>query len=253
MSHKERLWKVVVPLFLGGAIGTMVALNINSNFWWLGMLAGGFVGYFSYDFKSVIQGWRNFGAEFKKVTWVENKCKIGTFGVMTVSLGGVGFLLSFFPIVLEGSRTEDIVFTALILFFLLFAVAMLAIMGYVLEFELIKAAAPDRVLVWLERGMPRAVITISRFLLIKVPGFLLIKVPVSFYKGVLRFFGMIWEFLRFIHSDLRLLIGFDAMLGTVIGYFGRNILIGGISAIIVGVGSYLLIYRRLVQQNQSAG
>ena len=50
----NRSLKIFVACALGGGIGTFVALQLTPSFWWLGLIAGGFVGYASYDFKTVI-------------------------------------------------------------------------------------------------------------------------------------------------------------------------------------------------------
>ncbi|MCX6763125.1 MAG: hypothetical protein NTZ97_00095, partial [Candidatus Moranbacteria bacterium] len=51
-----RSLKIFFACALGAFIGTIVSLEVNKYFWWIGLLAGTFVGYFAYQFKSVIAG-----------------------------------------------------------------------------------------------------------------------------------------------------------------------------------------------------
>jgi len=50
--------KVFVACALGAFIGALAALELNSYFWWLGLIVGGLVGYLTYEFKEVIEAVR---------------------------------------------------------------------------------------------------------------------------------------------------------------------------------------------------
>lgn len=47
--------KVFIASALGAFIGSLVALQLNAYLWWLGLIAGGLVGYLSYEFKAVLR------------------------------------------------------------------------------------------------------------------------------------------------------------------------------------------------------
>jgi len=50
----KRTISIIIAIFLGGTIGLFVANGIMpANFWWVGMIAGGAIAYFSYDFQTV--------------------------------------------------------------------------------------------------------------------------------------------------------------------------------------------------------
>ena len=49
----NRSLKIFMACVLGGGIGSFVALQFTSHFWFLGLIAGGIVGYFSYDLNAV--------------------------------------------------------------------------------------------------------------------------------------------------------------------------------------------------------
>jgi hypothetical protein len=46
--------KVFLAGALGGFVGTMVALQVATRFWWLGLIVGGLVGYLSYEIREVL-------------------------------------------------------------------------------------------------------------------------------------------------------------------------------------------------------
>lgn len=58
---------------------------------------------------------------------------------------------------------------------------------------------------------------------------------------VIKFFG---AFFLLIHSDLRLLCGIDAALGTAAGYFAHNAFAGGVIGGLIGLLNYELISKR---------
>ena len=45
---------VLLASALGAAIGSLVALQLSSHLWWLGLIVGGLVGYLSYEWKKVL-------------------------------------------------------------------------------------------------------------------------------------------------------------------------------------------------------
>jgi len=72
----ERTLKIFISCALGAGIGTLVALELNHYFWWLGLLAGGLVGYLSYEFKMIVsatrQSWHNviaYKLDTAKIFW----------------------------------------------------------------------------------------------------------------------------------------------------------------------------------------
>ena len=64
---------------------------------------------------------------------------------------------------------------------------------------------------------------------------LITKKPCLFLK---RF---CWELLLCIHSEMRLLCGIDAMIGTAIGYFAGSVIVGALAGGLFGVFNYAVI------------
>ncbi|RJO59682.1 hypothetical protein C4546_01175 [Candidatus Parcubacteria bacterium] len=50
----NRSVRVFLACFCGAFIGALIALKVNLDFWWLGLLVGGLTGYMTYDFKQVM-------------------------------------------------------------------------------------------------------------------------------------------------------------------------------------------------------
>jgi hypothetical protein len=50
----DRTLKIFVSCAFGAGIGTLVALEMHTYLWWIGLLVGGFTGYLSYEFKAVV-------------------------------------------------------------------------------------------------------------------------------------------------------------------------------------------------------
>lgn len=70
----DRVLKIFIACALGAGIGTAVALQLHPYFWWVGLITGGLVGYFSYEFKAVCravpQAWK------EVVGWKPDKRKV---------------------------------------------------------------------------------------------------------------------------------------------------------------------------------
>lgn len=73
-------------------------------------------------------------------------------------------------------------------------------------------------------------------------------IAVNFVIGVLvgicKFTATLF---RLIHSELRLLCAVDAALGTAVGYFSGNALIGATAGALLGVLNYEIITVRVMQ------
>ena len=47
--------KIGLACFIGGFLGSLVALLVAPTFWWLGLVAGFATGYVSHEFRSVLR------------------------------------------------------------------------------------------------------------------------------------------------------------------------------------------------------
>ncbi len=218
----EGLVEVVVACFFGGTVGTLVALWINGNFWWLGVMLGGFLGYVAYDFSRVIAAARvAFGAVTTVTTW-PRRTRRGMSrlweavqerpeGVLIGALCGTTILavVTVFVAVVTG---VGIVETWLVSIFALpFYAGFGARTGYKMDPR------------W--RGVWEATVGFIR------------QLPTMFL-AVLKIPLII---LRLIHSDMRMAVGCDAAIGVWFGYVVAVPIVDGLVGAIAGgiVGAIL--------------
>lgn len=247
---KESL-KVFLACFIGGFIGTAVALQLGL-LWWFGLIIGGFVGYLAYEFKAVIRAcktaWqaviriritkrqrRKFGNYLKMYfrAWFSlfvcsSNIAIGSGLLFSLASKAVGW--SVFVLFIEAT----IVFTLVVSFPLMYSSGafddqlekqLLHYNPIRVYFRIVPKYAFLR-FVWLIK------------LIIRAPRFIaeVAKTIAKFVKHV---------FIE-IHSDERLLCGIDAAIGVAIGWVAGNALVGGLSGGLFGVINYEIISKRVL-------
>ncbi|MEK7142080.1 MAG: hypothetical protein AAB818_00665 [Patescibacteria group bacterium] len=232
---ENRSLKIFTACAIGAWIGSMVALELNRYFWWLGVLLGGFVGYIAYEFKQVLvaipsayrvvagwkpdkEGWRNYGLKVVAIMSLALTIEILTILPLTIFLhqpflmffSTIGMLIMAFllAIVLFEETPEEIIkfFNPLCVFF------------YWL---------PKGIL-WCVRRTPMAIVTTVRFV-------------GKFTKTLFLF----------IHSDIRLLCGIDAAIGAAIGYFTGDVMVGTVTGGVFGVINYKIVSQKILKLHLS--
>ena len=265
--------KIFIACAIGAAVGTVVALDVSKYFWWLGLLAGGATGYFSYEWRAVI---RALPAAYRAAGQCECFSKRYLRSVLGFWTWGVATIVSLLAWVALADRLmaplipinrywamAAIVPCAVVLIVglvcaLFAALAMLVIQltdepnpkwSRVLEHEstfreFAYIISPPTVIFW---HVPRTI------------AFLICGSPKAFRrtKNVLgNIFGMIpgelkaasswmkrfgWELFVRIHSERRLICGVDALLGSAVGYFAGSAAIGALAGGILGVINYAVV------------
>jgi len=246
---KESL-KVFLACFIGGFIGTAVALQLGL-FWWLGLILGGFVGYLAYEFKAVIQAckaaWqaviriritkrqrRKFGNYLKIYFRAWFSLAAGAYGTAWI---GVGLLLGFLAGKCKGMDwgTFGEVTMWAILLVSVFCLGLTRDEGSrkeLLRYNLV------RVYLWL---LPKYIF-LGVVCLIK----LIIHAPKLIAKAAKTIAKFAKHVFIEIHSDERLLCGIDAAIGVAIGWAAGNALVGGFSGGLFGVLNYEVISKRIL-------
>ncbi len=244
----ESKWqKVFVACALGAFIGGIVALQLNGYFWWVGLIAGGFVGYITYEFKAVLQAipkaWRVVIGWRPNVEYWKAFGKLSVYFTLFISTITVPLAILFLLI-----SAEDITAYGYLLITPLMGLLMARVMTsdynegeyqsvvqefrrfarfnalttcwYVPKYLLLGMWYSLKGTWWLlRRGIPVTVVAITRF---------------------------IWQVFKLIHSDERLLCGVDAAIGALVGYFTGNALIGAVFGGIFGVANFELVSKRLL-------
>lgn len=231
--------KVLLACALGAGIGSLVALELNQWLWWLGLIAGGLIGYFSYEWRAVVRAipaaWK--AANGVVVSWQF----LGTNALLIMAVLWLVFW-STLPFMVTAAITKDInsapgwcAFFVILGFFAGFLGPLIIIMVELgrktgrSSFDDAKMInwriCPIFVIFW---HLPRGI----HWLWVEAP---------RFFRFCKRF---AWEFFIRIHSERRLLCGVDAMLGAGIGYFAGSAIIGAVAGGLIGVANYALITER---------
>jgi len=240
----NRTLKIFVACALGGGIGTFVALQLNTYFWWLGLIAGGFVGYIGYDIKAVAlaipEAWHRtshyFGDKQKraKVFWISIAC------ISFLSTFAVFNCLSWLANFPSGDKAQERLFMLNIMLFLI------TLLGFVFrsmlpfESDVVKNAKrlvfflspPAYFIYW---PFKFAVLVFQEFLM---PIWEMIKSIPGGFIGLCKFTKTVFVL---IHSEFRLLCMLDAALGAGIGYWFGSALIGALAGGAFGVFNYQII------------
>jgi hypothetical protein len=228
--------RVAFACFVGAFIGALIALELNHYFWWVGVLAGGGIGYIAYRFESVLTVARKVLVEMTKERHVNLERTvffISCVGLSTVALGCVFFTLGLFASI-----------SASALKFELFPIAPLcAGFGSFIGFFALICSFDEKEemfdffkkVIWYTNPICAPVYIV--YFVIKGLGWFVEHIPMGVTLGI--YFGK--RVFLLIHSEIRLLCMTDAMIGAMTGYFAGSALVGGIVGALVGVLNYELV------------
>lgn len=249
---KRETGKVFFASALGAGIGALVALEVVSWLWWVGLLVGGLVGYLSYEFKAVLaalpkawraaRGWQTPPHYWRNVGWVwlgitgaisglavlvhilfwsqgiEAIADVSGTGIAILLLSAVAFVVVA-PALLMGEEVPSpVVFGKTLLYWS----SPLTLFFYHLP----------RGLWWIIRRTPKAVAVAA----------------IAIGRGLVAFVRFLpqfgWQVFIRIHSEMRILCGTDAALGAAVGYFAGSALLGAVVGGLFGVVNYALVTER---------
>ena len=267
----NRSLKVMFACALGAALGTFVALAVNSYFWWLGLPVGFIIGYLAYEFETVIAatktvsrktfGWRPDAELWKAYI---KACLASWLVTLTYGFGlaiPTTLLITLLILLTTGGMGETSITQGVTENFLEVCDLFL---GILMVWSL---------LCWLFGGIPAAIemtiLTMARdrserlndlekarkdLLLwnpIRVYGYLVPKgiwwTAVRLPSGVKTTGRFAWLIFCEIHSDVRLLCGLDAAIGAACGYFAGSVLIGLISGGVMGLVNFEVVSKRVLK------
>ncbi len=253
----SRSLKIFVACFLGGLTGALIALNLSPILWWLGLIVGGTVGYFTFEFRLVI---RAVQAAWKQVTgWklpaVRSLIRSLIYHLLAIICSLMMLFDVLFPVSLilpqPGSHSVPDPFGfargvgGMALGFLLgFAACGLVVKNGRFDGEQsIKGAL--RLFLYLN---PLSFFVFWPLWLIWQGLRFAPHYPRWVYQGTCWFWGKVAWFVKLvfvqIHSDVRLLCFLDSALGAGIGYFAGDPLMGGIAGGLLGVLNFELVSKR---------
>jgi hypothetical protein len=234
--------KVLLACALGAFVGTLVALQVNHNFWWVGFLVGFLVGYLSYEYKevavAVMIAWRETTSWRPDGAWW--KAYVRALGRLWVDFTGFGsgiLVVGLSYLWLADHHDLKIKFMitgiALVLWPVL-ATVMICFGTVVLaeesteQLEKTSGAAFYRMWFW---DIPRAL----------YEGVTLLPAGIKVTGKFLR------RVFRLIHSEVRLLCGIDAAIGAAVGYHYHNVFIGMVVGGLWGVLNFEVFSIRVLK------
>lgn len=246
--------KVGLACFSGSLVGGLASLQLSCHFWWLGILLGGAVGYVSYNFKEIPQT--------VKTVWQSllerNKIKLGATiaGQFVSALLMVAFILCYLLLgsliavisVLQGVSFlfgNDLSVDSFCFF----------IFGTVSQYGL--------GLIWYntigrQKDETECAI-LTTVIMCTAPGLSMVAIPLVLVVVAIAivflvvyllytFTCFVTEVLKrtfiLVHSEIRLLCFIDSALGSLVGYYTGNVLLGACAGLFLGVINYELISLR---------
>lgn len=260
METQRSTLRVFLATAVGAFVGTVIALQMYRMLWWVGMIGGGLIAYIGYaPFEAAKTFWRIltakafalFGRAIKNV-WSSPSGACWLFGGVLVFVSDIVLLFcvplslaSLWPGYQAGvvNPTPD-----LNLIWVLGGIVWIGWSSFITLVSL--NTEPDTfknnirdarstVLQWNPLVVMFCVLpnVLWKYVLRHIPRLLLYAVVYILVRSVVA----VEEFLREVHSDLRLLCGVDAAIGTAIGYAFGNALLGAIIGGTFGVVNYKVV------------
>jgi len=272
MTHSYS-FKVFMASAVGAFIGSLIALQLTSNLWWVGMVVGGVIGYLGYDAKSVVRmiptashaarrSWHTIGGlNYRVAVRLGGQVLRKALRVLGVSIaigvacgigsalvGALWFFEGLTPVALIGHETPANFFfgTPEDVFASRLCIAVCGMIVFLLQ-------SAWTLETYGLRGIREHKKDITLSLLYKVTplGFVTWYLPQALWFFAQCLFWIVvssgaffWILFKLIHSDLRLLCGIDAAIGAAIGYLSHNALIGALAGGALGVVNFELVSKR---------
>lgn len=258
---ENRTLKILISCALGAGIGALIALQMSHYFWWVGMLAGGFVGYISYEFKEVTANasiaWKlayrcQAGVSRKKIyEWFITLCRSLMLFCIIVMVGMTLFLslvLSLLgPLIFVMMYGKLIGFMGSLAIFILATPILTVVLKDVMEYsgDIVpyKVWNPISLFCWY---YPKH-LGIVMFRVATRVAHVVLDILIGIPKVILTVYLFVKYLFILIHSDIRLLCGIDAAIGASVGYFAGSAIIGAIAGGAFGVINYEIISKRVLK------
>lgn len=231
----DKATRVFLACASGAGIGTLVALQLG-NFWGLGALLGGLVGYLIYDLEEVIKAipvaWNTV------LEWRPDK----------ESLSKIGLIIVFFVCVLLTLIVSPLFLTAMIMGTSEHSLLMpIGLYGWLMSVYYFFSKSKEPRL----RNINEEFLcllgfnpfTIYIYYPVKGIAWAVPRIP----SGLMILARFVKTVFVLIHSDLRLLCGIDSLIGAAVGYFTGNVLVGALTGGVLGVVNYEIVSKKILK------
>lgn len=247
--------KVGLACGLGALVGTLVALALGAH-WWLGLFAGGIVGYLAFDLRAVLlaipAAWRATAAIFPSINDLKLRMLIGFWLVCFVTYFALWIGMVVLPILrlFTSSWGSGLVGYGIVvgLFSVYFGLsAMISPQsGEEMRWrgkkslEELESSFRDEVKTMIfEEFTPVVIGRGVLFCIVRIP-----RAGLSVVRGICLF---LWNLYLSIHSNLRVLCLVDSAIGTFLGYLLGSALAGGLIACVWGILNYEILAKRVLR------
>src|SRR3989344_3356950 len=246
----NRSLKVFLACALGAFVGTLTAMQLANQFWFIGLIVGGLVGYLSFEVERIARAVKQASRELSQ--WRPNTDYWKHEGfLMVVTLSQLTLSLAVLYVLLRPNNYLEelpLFMTPIVLlmvvggtFGTVFGLAFLTIV-------IVSLRGADEVDKEILRSENSDILIRALFLnpigIMLYPSILFLRNFRSCISTAIRF---LYVFYKEIHSDIRLLCGIDAAIGVGIGYWYGNPLIGAVVGGIWGVFNYEIVSKRLLK------
>jgi len=259
----SRSLQVFTACALGAGIGTMVALQLHPYFWWIGLVVGGAIGYLSYEPKQVLsavgQAWREVigyrpsRQGITRVMWVATAIISYISGLVLVIVVATE-IVAILPTNDSSSLTPDplaLLISGLIVIYI-FCYTMFAFAKEEIRVRSLEVTGASRK--WILLTNPVTVLLVWPALFIGLAFRGLWKFTLWFGKSLREYTPLVISaVIRFtktvfimIHSKERLLCGVDAAIGSAIGFFFGNPIVGALAGGVIGILNFEIVSRRIL-------
>jgi hypothetical protein len=265
--------KVFFACFFGAGIGSLIALQSSGSGWMvvLGLLAGGLGGYLAYEYQEMWSAVKR--AYVLTIAWRPNPSKLKKLGIdmAFVFAVAVPYMFLFFYILgaAELPKLGIGAYTVAILKLMTTILSILSVVGGGVEIMKLSEGEENNTL---EKDGERVKGWIRKYNVAKVASVVMkaaIMSPVVIWlllreifedrkmialgaermlKNVAMFF---WRAFKFMHSDIRLLCGIDALIGSYAGYVLGNAFVGALIGGAWGAFNYYVVSIKLLHLDKA--
>lgn len=241
---------IILACAIGAGLGTMLAINFGA-FWILGLIIGSLAGYLVYDLPTVImaipkawkyatENYENIKRETKEVLMFIGFLCAPLLTLVPITIYAVNILSHpNFPLVVA-------LFTYIAsLILLLTSIGYRQSVDYHLDFKDYKNSFI--IIFWAKNNLLIfwAIVLFSPVVVYLLLSFNILRyISIFIFKITPQF---LWKFFKIIHSDLRLLVGVDSLIGGAIGLYFGNILIGMFAGAILGFVNYYFVSLKILK------
>lgn len=262
---KIKALSIAIACASGSGIGTLLALQFHT-LWILGLIIGGVLGYLVYDIpqvlKAVPKAYKYAKGQHFNISW---KDILGALRIISqvILVFTIVFILPIGVWMYFDEKHYLSVFFLLMMpfwavmnaFILIGADASLADYKKIVEDQrgpfvvtrttwIIKVARKNKLLMIFFIFFAPVAISINILMWL---GRILFYIPKAIWDATEFTCNFCWKLFKFIHSDLRLLVGIDSVIGGFAGFLSSNILIGIVAGAVWGFINYYIVSLKILK------